>query len=288
MRYLPVITAVITLAVMPIGGFAAQRAAGAAAGEARLAQLCSAGSHDIPGLPIDQLQRIAGADEAKKGALDELVKAATKVSQDISAACPAEVPPTVPDRLAAMQKRIESMSAAVATVRGPLEKFYGLLSDEEKEQVVSLGERARQGRPGSLLDQDCGSAQATPWPSANIERTVHPTDAQRPSLATLQDAAAKAADMSKALCAPENFLTPTARLAAVGKRLDTLLAAIKTVDAPLNDFYATLDEEQKARFNGISLPQTAQVEQPKPKPTVVHRHHFVSLGYLIRRLLHSF
>jgi hypothetical protein len=78
------------------------------------------------------------------------------------------------------------------------------------------------------------------------------------------------------------------RLAEVARRLDTLLQAIKTVSAPLNDFYATLNDEQKARFDAIALPRTTQNEQAKAKPTGGHRHHFISLGSVIRHLLRWF
>ena len=117
---------------------------------------------------------------------------------------------------------------------------------------------------------------------------MRPTEAQRASLVALRDAAAKAADMSKGSCPTDNLLTPTARLAALGKRLDTLLQAVKTETGPLNDFYGMLDDEQKAKFNAISLPQTSQSEQPKAKPSTVHHRHFVSIGYFIRRLFRWF
>jgi LTXXQ motif family protein len=289
MRNLIRITAVAAALLMPIGGFAAQRTGGEGAG-GRLTQMCDAGSRDIAGLPVEQFQRTVQADDAQRAALDDLGNATLKAAQDIKAACPTEAVLTVPGRLAAMQTRIEAMIAAVATVRPPLEKFYGLLSDEQKEQIIALGQNQRQSRTGSVLDQNCGSAQTsvTGWPTADIARTVRPTEAQRASLTALQDTAAKAADMFKGSCTADNLLTPTARLAAVGKRLDTLLQAVKTVSGPLNDFYATLDDEQKARFNAISLPQTSQIEQPSAKPTIVHGHHFVSIRYVIRRLLRSF
>jgi hypothetical protein len=60
------------------------------------------------------------------------------------------------------------------------------------------------------------------------------------------------------------------------------------MNGPLNDFYAMLDDEQKARFDAISFPQTSQAEQPKARPTPLHRHHFVNIGYVIRRLLRAF
>jgi hypothetical protein len=62
----------------------------------------------------------------------------------------------------------------------------------------------------------------------------------------------------------------------------------RTVSGPLDDFYASLSDEQKAKLNAISAPQTSQSEQSKPRPTTAHRHPFVSLGYFIRRLLHRF
>jgi hypothetical protein len=287
MRNLIRITAVAAALSMSSDGFAAQRNHGDGAAGGRLTQMCDAGSRDIAGLPVDQYRRTLQADDAQRAALDELAKATLKAAQDIKAACPTEPALTAPGRLAAMQKRLETMLAAVATVRPPLEEFFALLSSEQKEQIIGLGRNQRQGRSGGLLDQDCGSARSsvTEWPTAGIERSVHPTEAQRASLVALQDAAAKAAEMSKGSCPAESLLTPTARLAAIGQRLDTLLQAVKTVAAPLNDFYATLDEEQKARFNGVSLPQTSQTEQPRAKP---HRHHFVNIVYFIRRLLHSF
>jgi hypothetical protein len=190
------------------------------------------------------------------------------------------MPLTAPGRLSAMQTRIEAMIAAVATVRPPLEKFYGLLSDEQKARVTTLNQSRRSG---SLLDQDCGPAQAgmAQWPTADIDKAVHPTEAQRASLTALQDAAAKATEMSKGSCLTESPLTPTARLAAVDKKLDTLLQSIKTVSAQLNEFYGMLDDEQKARFDAISLPHAKEAEQQRSKPG--HRRHYVSLGYLIRR-----
>jgi hypothetical protein len=292
MRNLIRVAAVAAALMAPSAAFAVHHAATDNGSGGRLAQMCSEGSRDIAGLPLDQFRKAVASDDAKRAALDELAAATAKAAQDIKAACPSEAPLTAPGRIAAMQSRIEAMIAAVAAVRPPLEKFYGLLNDEQKEQLTSLSQNQRQGRLGSLLDQDC-SAQAgvAEWPSADIERNVHPTDAQRASLTALQDAAAKSAEMSKGSCSSENPLTPPARLAAVGKRLDTLLQAVKTVSAPLNDFYAMLDDEQKARFNSIAAPsqQAAQAEPARNHPPVPHFHrHFVSLTYLIRRFFHLF
>ena len=244
----------------------------------QLAQMCGEDSRDIAGLPIDQFQQAIQPTEAQRAALDDLANASLKAAQDIKAACPTDISLTAPARLAAMQQRIEAMNAAVATVQPPLEKFYGLLSDEQKARLSALGKDRRQSpaaeKIAGLLAQNCGAAQpgVTEWPTAEIDRAVRPTEAQRASLAALQNASAKAADMLKAACLTDNPLTPPARLAAVGKRLDTMLQAVKTVRSALNDFYGSLSDEQKARFEAIGPQRTSQLESLDVVHTTVRRH----------------
>ncbi len=290
MRYLVGVTLLAVLLLRPLGASAAPHNAPEAGSTARLVQICTEAGRDITGLPIDQYQHSLQLDGDKRAALDELASDTMKAAQDLKAACPTDTPLTATGRLAAMQARIEAMIAAVATVRPPLEKFYGLLSDEQKEQINTLGQSRRPSRTG-LLDQDCNAAEPgmAEWPTADIERTVHPTEAQRASLTTVQEAVGKAAELSKSSCPTESLITPTARLAAVAKRLDALLAAAKTVSAPLNDFYAMLDDEQKARFDTISLSRASQSEPSKAKPSgAPHHRRYVSFGYLIRRFFHLY
>ena len=200
----------------------------------------------------------------KARALDELGNASIAAAQTIRAACPTQVILTAPGRLAAMQQRIEAMISAVATVRPPLEKFYGLLDDEQKARLNALAEDQRKSSPPrnmprAPLAQNCGAAQpaAVEWPASEIEARLHPNDTQRAALQALQDASAEAAEMLKAACQADDAMTPPARLAAIGKRLDTMLQAVKLVRAALEDFYATLSDEQKAQFEAIGPRRSA-------------------------------
>jgi hypothetical protein len=261
---------------------------GAAASQ--LAQMCGEDSHDIAGLPIDQFQQAIQPTDAQRAALDDLANASLKAAQDIKAACPTDIALTAPSRLAAMQTRIEAMIAAVATVQSPLEKFYGLLTDEQKARLTALGNDQRQSQTAeqtSSLTQKCGVAQpgVTEWPTAEIDQAVRPTEAQRASLTALQNASAKAADMLKAACLTDNPLTPPARLAAVGKRLDTMLQSVKSVRSALNDFYGSLSDEQKARFEAIGPQRTSQLESLDVVHTTVRRHGVDPVGQIIRRLI---
>jgi hypothetical protein len=220
-----------------------------------LAQMCGEDSRDIAGLQIDRFQRAIQPDDAQRAALDELANASVKAAQDIKGACPTDIALTAPSRLAAMQGRIEAIIGAVATVQPPLDKFYGLLSDEQKARLTALGKAQTVTTSAGSLAQSCGATQPglTDWPSAEIDRTVRPTEAQRANLVALQNATAQAADMLKASCPVDNPLTPPARLAAVEKRLETLLQAVKMVLSPLNDFYGALNDEQKAQFDAIGI-----------------------------------
>ena len=115
-------------------------------------------------------------------------------------------------------------------------------------QSKELHKELSQGsRPG------CGAAQpaAMAWPASEIEARLQPNETQRATLQVLQDTSAEAAETLKAACQAGDAMTPPARLAAIGKRLDTMLQAVKQVRAALEDFYATLNDEQKAQFEAI-------------------------------------
>jgi hypothetical protein len=257
----------------------------------QLSQMCGDDSHDIAGLPIDQFQQAIQPTDEQRAALDDLANASLKAAQDIKAACPTDLALTAPSRLAAMQQRINAMIAAVATVQPPLEKFYGLLNDDQKERLAALGKDQRQNplaeKTAASLAQTCGDTQSgvTAWPIEKIDQMVRPTEAQRASLTTLQNATTKAADMLMASCQPDNALTPPARLAVVGKRLDTMLQAVTTVRSALNDFYGTLSDEQKARFEAIGPQQTAQLDQPQTTETNIRRRGFPGVGNIIRQFI---
>jgi hypothetical protein len=255
----------------------------------QLAQMCGDDSRDIAGLPIDQIQNAIQPDDAQRAALDDLANASVKAAQDIKAACPTKIALTAPARLAAMQTRIEAMISAVGTVQPPLQKFYGLLTDDQKTRLNALGEDQRRAdaaknKSGSLAG-NCSAAEpgVTGWPSAEIDAKVHPTDAQRASLAALQDATAKAADMLKASCQESQAITPPARLEAVGKRLEIMLQAIKSVRTALDDFYGKLSDEQKAQFEAIG-PGRSAASSAAPARVRRHRYH-AGINGLIRHFM---
>ncbi|VIO67532.1 hypothetical protein CI41S_09020 [Bradyrhizobium ivorense] len=232
-------------------------------GGGRIEQMCGNDSRSLAGLPIDQIAAAVQPTAAQGAALDELGNASIAAAQSIRAACPTQVMLTAPSRLAAMQQRIEAMIAAAATVQPPLEKFYGLLDDEQKARLNALAEDQRKasaaGASSAPSADNCSAAQPAvqQWPTGEIDARLHLNDTQRAALGVLQNASADAAQRLQAACKASDAMTPPARLAAIAKRLDTMLQAVKDVRAALEAFYATLDDEQKAQFEAIGPRRSA-------------------------------
>ncbi len=251
----------------------------------QLAQMCGADSGDIAGLPIDKIQQAISPDDAQRAALDELGNASVKAAQTIRAACPTTLPLTAPARLAAMEQRIEAMKSAIGIIQPAMEKFYGLLNDDQKAKLVAMSPREKQGgKEAASADGSCGItslSDAVAWPTDEINKRLQPSDAQKAKLTALQDATFKAADSLKATCRPSTALTPPARLAAASERLDALLGAVKSVHAALDDFYGTLSDEQKAQFEAIGPDRSGSQQQASnedvddqpAKPATRRRHH---------------
>jgi len=228
----------------------------ASTSSSQIAQMCGDDSKEVAGWPIDRIRQVVSPDDQQRMALDDLADASVKAAQIIKDACPTSAAFTPTGRLTAMQQRIEGMIQAVDIVQGPLEKFYGSLTDDQKAKLNAANQTSAQSnaRTRGSLTQNCAEANATTrWPEAKIEKVLRPNETQQASLNALQNAAAKAEEQLVASCPSELPTTPPARLAAVAKRLDVMLQAVKNVRVALDDFYGMLNDEQKAQFNMIGL-----------------------------------
>ncbi len=243
-------------------------------GEARMtalshsvAQSCTDEAAEVTGWPVDQIQAALAPNQQQTALLDDLGNAIVKASDVIKSDCPTRVSFTAPDRLADMQQRLTGLVQAIGIVQPPLAKFYDSLNDEQKARFNALGapsdQNGPQGEQGQQAAQNSQSQQPAQspqsqcgentiaWPADRIDQVVHPNGEQRAKLDALNAAASEAADTIKAACPSELPATPPDRLGAEGKRLAAMLQAVETIRPKLDDFYASLSNEQKARFNTI-------------------------------------
>ncbi len=227
-------------------------------------QLCGDDSREIAGRPVDQIRQAIQPNEAQRAALDDFANALLSAAQIIRASCRTQTASTAPARLAVMQQRIEAMTRAVITLEAPLQKLYDLLGDEQKTRLNALSEDQRKATAASGATEApaprCDAAQpaALQWPADEIEARLHPNDAQSRALERLQRASAWAIDILGNECQPmKDAMTLPDRLGAVDQRLADMQQAIDRVSAALEDFYATLSDEQKAQFEAIGSKRTA-------------------------------
>jgi hypothetical protein len=224
----------------------------------RYSEYCGDDSRDVAGVPVDEIAQAIDPTDEQRVALNELGNASVQAAQIIKASCPTDVSLTPIGRIDAMHQRVQAMLDAMKVVRPPLEKLYNMLTDEQKARFNALAQHQRPPAneggasvSGGSPAAGCRNRAIPDWPTAQIQHTLHPTPAQQTALAALQDAAGKAKDILEASCPKEMPATPLARLSAIEQRLQTILAAIETVRGPLDTFYGSLSDEQKAQFNMI-------------------------------------
>jgi hypothetical protein len=107
-------------------------------GQRSLTQVCGQRASGIASLRLDGIDRGVAPHETQRGALKELQDATAAAAELLNSECPTYRALTVVGRLQAMEQRLEAMRRAVETVQPALERFYGSLSDEQKERFNRL------------------------------------------------------------------------------------------------------------------------------------------------------
>jgi hypothetical protein len=108
--------------------------------------------------------------------------------------------------------------------------------------------------------------ELTGWPIEQIAQTLEPDAAQRAALDGLKDAATMALGVLQSACPSELPSTPTGRLAAMRSRIEAMAQALAIVKPALEQFYDSLSDEQKARFNPIAPTPAAAPARPANRP----------------------
>jgi hypothetical protein len=215
--------------------------------------ICSGQAEGLTAFPIEQIAQQVELDQTQRALLEDLKAATANAVGILQAACPAELPSTPTGRLSAMRARVEAMLLAVQAVRPALERFYQSLSDEQKERFTAVAQSNSSRQQPDLAGLCGGSAtQSRGLPIDRAERELRLNQDQDAALQEFDQASAKAAEIMKANCQPDQTLTPTGRLAAMEDRLTAMLHGLDQVQPALEKFYASLSDEQKARFNRFS------------------------------------
>jgi hypothetical protein len=220
---------------------------------------CGGLAPGVTNLPIDRIRQTVHPTADQEAALDDLNAASTQASDVIKSSCPSSVPLTPIGRLDAAEQRLDATIKAIKVVHSPLERFYEALSDEQRRQFNAMN-GSTEGTPSTGNMAAACSRQAgsvIDLPVQRIEQVVQPTAQQQSAFDDLKKAAQNAGDQLQSSCPTAVPKSPVARLDTVGTRLSAMVDAIKSVRPNLQTFYASLSDDQKARFNTLGPPPKA-------------------------------
>jgi hypothetical protein len=224
---------------------------------------CTGLAPGVTNLPIDQIRQTVHPTADQEAALDNLSSASSQAGEIIKSSCPTSVPLTPMGRLDAAEQRLDTTIKAIRMVLLPLERFYETLSDEQRGRfnaMKGLTEGARSPSDmAAMCSQQAGSFIALP--AQRIEQVIQPTPQQQSAFDDLKQAAQKVGDQLQSSCPTAVPKSPVARLVAIEMRLCVVADAIKAVRPNLKNFYTSLSDDQKARFNMMGPAQVPASSQ---------------------------
>jgi LTXXQ motif family protein len=140
--------------------------------------------------------------------------------------------------------------------------YGGLFSPFASNDLTAYLPTGRSGKrlarskvtPSEALAEMCGddTKEVAGWPIDRIRQLVSADEQQGKALDDLADASVKAAQIIKTACPTSAAVTPTGRLAAMQQRIESMEQAVDAVRRPLETFYGSLTDEQKAKFNSAN------------------------------------
>ncbi len=193
-------------------------------------------------------------------AVDAIQKAVTESSKILKADCADPNVLAAPDRLRAVVQTLWTVRDAGTALRAPLKEFDTALTNAQKASFVSRAprdppkpDRKNQNSATNPQYQDCAARNVEEAERLikEIELRVRPTKDQAASLANLHKVSSDMAKLLMTSCAQPIPSDPLARLDATIDQLTAMNYAAITVQIAFNDFYAKLDNAQKARFNTL-------------------------------------
>jgi gamma-glutamyl phosphate reductase len=115
----------------------------------------------------------------------------------------------------------------------------------------------RDVEPADPLAQMCNAdaGDIAGVPVDQVQALIQLNADQRAALDALSAASNKAAGDVRAACPSDMALTAPARLAVMEQRIDAMISAVQTLQIPLQKFYDSLNDEQRARFTALAEQQ---------------------------------
>ena len=227
-------------------------------GNTEALESCTGLALGVTSLPIDQIRLAVHPTPDQEAALENLQAASSRASDIIESSCLVATALTPVGRLDAAERQLDVTIKAIRTVRSPLERFYAALDDEQRGRFNAINgstEDVGASDMAALCSQL--ASNLIDLPARRIEEVVRPTVQQQSGFDDLKKATRNAGDQMQSSCPTAAPKSPLARLDTVETRLSVVADAIKAIHPNLRNFYASLSDDQKARFNTMGPPSRA-------------------------------
>ena len=209
----------------------------------------------LANLPIEQIRETIHPVPDQEAAFDHLRATSSEASGIIKSSCPSSVPLTPIGRLDAAEQRVDATVKGLHIVSGALAKFYDSLSDEQKGRFNGMDGSTERAWPAGDIAAICRQqAESLDLPVQRIEQIVQLTAEQRSTFDELKKTTQNATEQLRSSCPSAVPLSPVARVETATTRMRAVADAIKSIRPALENFYASLNDEQKARFNMMEVP----------------------------------
>lgn len=203
--------------------------------------------------PLDRVPDAIELNDAQRQALEELRNAVRAAIVREAASCRTGIPASQPERLRSMIDALWSMRYAEFRIRTALRTFYDSLDSDQKArfgaepQTVGSSAQVAASGPAAICGGQLQQAGANPFQP--LERSLQLSGEQLKNFQMLYGASIDMAKFLASSCPEETPATPMARLDAAGDRIMSLLHAATTIEPMLGQFYGSLSDDQRARFN---------------------------------------
>jgi hypothetical protein len=211
------------------------------------AQLCQQ-QIDVAGGIVASIRGALAPNETQTALLQKLGSALGAASGALATACPNEIPADPLGRLQLIASQLKELAGALDMVRQPLQDFQQSLNDEQRARLAAMIAAPADKIPGcnaapDIVDRSIGQ----------IARAVQLTSAQRNALDDLKQALLRAEGNLDLRCRSPLAPTASSRLDALGLSVENAGRAVLSIKAALASFSATLTDDQKGRFNAMTV-----------------------------------
>ena len=216
--------------------------------------------------PSTRLSQTVQLADAQHDAVDKMQTSVNQSAAAIKTNCPDPNAQTGPDRLGTLVQTLWSVRDAGQALRVSIKDFDASLNQSQKASFASQASQAPQETPKpDARNQNPATQnptmnrmyQACAQPNVEeaerfiklIELRMRPNKEQALRLENLHKVSSDMAKLLMASCAKPIPADPVARLDAADDQLAAMNYAATTVQIAFNDFYAALDNRQKAMFD---------------------------------------